>query len=120
MPPRTARPSGCRPAAYIPKTSKHIAEAKDFLAFIASLEGVDAITAKVPPAGPYVIKGSKLPDTVLPAVKDIAAYIDSGKSTPALEFFSPLKGPILEQICVAVGSGQMTPARGRGQLRQGR
>jgi raffinose/stachyose/melibiose transport system substrate-binding protein len=97
---------------YIPKTSKHIAEAKDFLGFIASLEGVDAITAKVPPAGPYVIKGAKLPDTVLPAVKDIAAYIDSGKSTPALEFFSPLKGPSLEQICVAVGSGQMAAAEG--------
>jgi raffinose/stachyose/melibiose transport system substrate-binding protein len=97
---------------YIPKTSKHIAEAKDFLGFIASLEGVDAVTAKVPPAGPYVIKGAKLPDTVLPAVKDIAAYIDSGKSTPALEFFSPLKGPSLEQICVAVGSGQMAAAEG--------
>jgi raffinose/stachyose/melibiose transport system substrate-binding protein len=97
---------------YIPKTSKHIAEAKDFLGFIASLEGVDAITAKVPPAGPYVIKGSKLPDSVLPAVKDIAAYIDGSKSTPALEFFSPLKGPSLEQICVAVGSGQMTAQQG--------
>ena len=97
---------------YIPKTSKHIAEAKDFLGFIASLEGVDAITAKVPPAGPYAIKGSKLPDSVLPAVKDIAAYIDSGKSTPALEFFSPLKGPNLEQICVAVGSGQMDAKTG--------
>lgn len=96
---------------YIPKTSKHIAEAKDFLGFIASLEGVDAVTAKVPPAGPYAIKGSKLPDNVLPAVKDIAAYIDSGKSTPALEFFSPLKGPNLEQICVAVGSGQMSAAQ---------
>ncbi len=99
-------------AGYIPKTSKHIAEAKDFLGFIASLEGVDALTAKVAPAGPYAIKGSKLPDTVLPAVKDLAAYIDSGKSTPALEFFSPLKGPSLEQICVAVGSGQMTAAEG--------
>jgi len=97
---------------YIPKTSKHIAEAEDFLGFIASLDGVDAITAKVPPAGPYVIKGSKLPDNVLPAVKDIASYIDSGNSTPALEFFSPLKGPNLEQICVAVGSGQMSAAQG--------
>jgi len=97
---------------YIPKTSKHVAEAKEFQAFIASLEGVDAITAKVPPAGPYVIKGSKLPDDVLPAVKDIAAYIDAGKSTPALEFFSPLKGPNLEQICVAVGSGQMSALQG--------
>jgi raffinose/stachyose/melibiose transport system substrate-binding protein len=103
---------GVPAGTYIPKTSKHIAEAKDFLGFIASLEGVDAVTAKVPPAGPYVIKGAKLPDTVLPAVKDIAAYIDSGKSTPALEFFSPLKGPSLEQICVAVGSGQMAAAEG--------
>ncbi len=96
-------------ATYIPKTSKHIAEAKDFLAFIASKAGVDAITAKVPPQGPYLIKGTKLPDTVLPAVKDLAAYIDSGKAVPALEFFSPVKGPTLEQICVATGSGQMTP-----------
>ncbi|MBK9715074.1 MAG: extracellular solute-binding protein [Kouleothrix sp.] len=94
---------------YIPKTSKHVAEAKDFLGFIASTAGVDAITAKVAPQGPYLIKGTKLPDNVLPAVKDIAGYIDSGKAAPALEFFSPVKGPNLEQICVAVGSGQMTP-----------
>jgi raffinose/stachyose/melibiose transport system substrate-binding protein len=97
-------------AAYIPKTSKHIAEAKDFLAFIASTAAADAMSAKVPPSGPYLIKGAKLPDNVLPAVKDIAAYIDSGNSGPALEFLSPVKGPNLEQICVAVGSGQMTPA----------
>ena len=101
-------------ATYIPKTTKHLAEAKDFLAFIASQQGVDALNAKVPPTGPYVIKGAKLPDTVLPAVKDIAAYIDSGKSTPALEFFSPVKGPSLEQICVAVGSGQMDPQTAAG------
>lgn len=96
-------------ATYIPKTSKHIAEAKDFLAFIASTAGVDAINAKVPPQGPYLIKGTKLPDNVLPGVKDVASYIDSGKSIPALEFLSPVKGPSLEQITVATGSGQMTP-----------
>jgi raffinose/stachyose/melibiose transport system substrate-binding protein len=94
---------------YIPKTGKHVAEAKDFAAFVGSKAGVDAINAKVPPQGPYMIKGTKLPDNALPAVKDIAAYVDAGKSIPALEFFSPLKGPNLEQICVAVGSGQMTP-----------
>src|SRR2546426_994614 len=65
------------------------------------------ITAKVAPQGPYVIKGSKLPASVLPAVKDIAAYIDGGKASAALEFVSPVKGPSLEQICVAVGSGQV-------------
>lgn len=95
---------------YIPKTSKNIAEAKNFLAFIASTAGVDAINAKVPPQGPYLIKGTKLPDNVLAGVKDVAAYIDSGKSVPALEFLSPVKGPTLEQITVAVGSGQMTPS----------
>ncbi|MBK8050996.1 MAG: extracellular solute-binding protein [Anaerolineales bacterium] len=36
---------------YIPKTTKNVDEAKKFLAFIASTEGVDAITAKVPPSG---------------------------------------------------------------------
>lgn len=99
-------------ATYIPKTSEHIAEAKDFLAFIASTEGADALTAAVSPTGPYMIKGAKLPDTVLPAVKDLASYIDAGKSGPALEFVSPIKGPSLEQICVAVGTGQMTAAEG--------
>jgi raffinose/stachyose/melibiose transport system substrate-binding protein len=94
---------------YIPQTSQHIEEAKAFLAFIASTAGADAITAKVPPQGPYLIKGTTLPDNVLPAVKEIAAYIDSGNSLPALEFLSPVKGPNLEQLCVAVGSGQMTP-----------
>ena len=29
---------------------------------------------------------------------------------PALEFVSPIKGPSLEQICVAVGTGQMDAA----------
>ncbi len=98
------------PGTYIPKTSQHIAEAKLFLGFIASAEGADAISSAVPPTGPYLIKGVKLPDTVLPSVKDTAAYIDAGKSGPALEFVSPIKGPALEQICVAVGSGQMTAA----------
>jgi len=93
-------------ATYIAKTSKNVDAAKQFLAFIASTAGVDAINAKVPPAGPYVIKGAKLPDNTMGAVKDIAAYIDAGKAGPALEFLSPVKGPSLEQICVAVGSGQ--------------
>jgi len=95
---------------YIPKTTKNLAVAKDFLAFIASPAGVDAINAKIAPQGPFLIKGTKLPDNVLPAVKDLATYIDSGNTTPALEFLSPIKGPNLEQICVAVGSGQMDPA----------
>ena len=95
---------------YIPQTTEGRKRevALDFLGFIASVEGTDTLTAAVAPNGPYVIKGATLPDTVLPAVQDIAAYIDSGNSLPALEFLSPLKGPTLEQLCVAVGTGQMS------------
>jgi len=96
-------------AFYIPKTSKVITEAEAFLGFVASTAGTDALTAKVSPSGPYLIKGATLPDNVLPFVKDLNSYIDSGNSYPALEFLSPIKGPNLEQICVAVGTGQMTP-----------
>jgi len=96
-------------ATYIPTTTSNLEVAKDFLGFIASTAGVDALNEAVAPTGPYVIKDATLPDTVLPAVKDVAAYIDAGKSAPALEFLSPVKGPTLEQLCVAVGTGQMTP-----------
>jgi raffinose/stachyose/melibiose transport system substrate-binding protein len=99
-------------AFYMPKTSPHIDVAKDFFAFVASTAGTDAITAKVTPAGPYLIKGATLPDDVLPFVNDLNGYIDSGNAYPALEFLSPIKGPNLEQICVAVGTGQMTPEEG--------
>jgi len=99
-------------ATYIPKTSKNIDEAKKFLAFIASVEGTEAMTKGVAPSGPYMIKGSKLPDNVPAAIKDIQPYIDGGNNSPALEFLSPVKGPSLEQITVAVGSGLNTPAEG--------
>ncbi len=97
-------------ANYIPQTTtgENLAVAKDFLAFTVSPEAVDLLNANVPPSGPYLIKGASLPDDVLPAVNDIKAYIDSGNSAPALEFLSPVKGPSLEQITVAVGTGQMT------------
>lgn len=96
-------------AFYIPKTSQHIDVAKDFFAFVASVEGADVLTAKVKPAGPYLINGAKLPKDVLPFVNDLNGYIDSGNAYPALEFLSPLKGTTLAQLCIAVGTGQMKP-----------
>lgn len=101
-------------AFYIPQTTtdSHLDAAKDFFAFVASTAGTDAISAKVTPAGPYLINGATLPDDVLPFVNDLNAYIDSGNAYPALEFLSPIKGPSLEQICVAVGTGQMTAEEG--------
>jgi raffinose/stachyose/melibiose transport system substrate-binding protein len=101
-------------ATYIPKTTEGAAldAAKAFVAFIASVEGTEAMTAGVAPSGPYMIKGSTLPDDVPAAIKDIQPYIDGGNNAPALEFLSPVKGPSLEQITVAVGSGLNTPEEG--------
>ncbi len=99
-------------AVYIAKTSKHIDAAKQFLAFIASVPGADALTKAVPPTGPYVVKGATLPADTMQAVKDIQPYIDNNAAAPALEFLSPVKGPSLEQITVAVGSGLNTAAEG--------
>ncbi len=96
--------------AYIAATTDHVDEAKEFLAFIASVEGTEAMTAAAAPGGPYLIEGASLPDDALPAVKDVEAYIDSGKVTPALEFLSPIKGPKLEHLTVEVGSGLRTAA----------
>jgi raffinose/stachyose/melibiose transport system substrate-binding protein len=95
-------------AFYAPTTAEHVDVIMDFFAFVASTDGTDAISAAVTPAGPYLIEGSTLPDDVLPFVNDLNGYIESGDAYPALEFLSPIKGPNLEQICVAVGTGQMT------------
>lgn len=92
-------------AIYIAKTTQNLDVAKDFLAFVATPEASDILTAAIPPTGPYLINGSKLPDDVLPVVNDIQAYVDAGKTAPALEFLSPIKGPALETLTVAVGSG---------------
>ncbi len=99
-------------AFYAPKTGEHIDVVKDFFAFVASTDGTDAISAATLPAGPYLIKGAELPEDVAPFVNDLNSYIESGNAYPALEFLSPVKGPNLEQICVAVGTGQMTAAEG--------
>lgn len=99
-------------ANYIPKTTTgaKLDAAKKFMAYIVSPQGIADMNKVIPPSGPYLVKGAKLPDDVPQAVKDIGSYIDSGNSAPALEFLSPVKGPRLEQFCVAVGTGQMSPA----------
>jgi raffinose/stachyose/melibiose transport system substrate-binding protein len=92
---------------YIPKSTEgaQLEAAKKFVTFVASPEGCDVQTKAYPPAGPYMVKGCKLPADAPQAVKDVVAYVEQGNITPALEFQSPIKGPALEQITVEVGSG---------------
>ncbi len=102
---------------YIPKTNvDHLDAAKKFLAFVASKAGCDSLTKGGADTGPYLIKGCTLPGDVPPAVADLQQYFNSdGTTAPALEFLSPVKGPSLEQITVAVGSGITSPADGAAQ-----
>jgi raffinose/stachyose/melibiose transport system substrate-binding protein len=92
---------------YIPTTTTgaKLDAAKKFLAFIGSPDGCASQSAASAPTGPFAVKGCTVPDSVPQAVKDMQGYIDSGASSLALEFLSPVKGPALEQICVEVGSG---------------
>lgn len=103
------------PGIYIAKSTEHLTEAKKFLAFIASPPAADAVNAVVQPAGPYRIDGARLPDDAIQVAKDLQVYIDKKATAPALEFVSPVKGPALEQITVAVGSGLTPPAEGAAQ-----
>lgn len=93
----------------IPKNSKNIDAAKQFLEFFVSSEGLAAYMSVGAPDGAFAIKDVKLPDTVFPAVKDVLTYINANKTGPALEFLSPVKGPNLPQICVQAGLALKTP-----------
>ncbi|MFD2647085.1 ABC transporter substrate-binding protein [Devosia albogilva] len=96
---------------YIPQSSPNIEVAKEFLAFVASPEGCEAQSQAVAVNGPYLIDGCTLPDDVAAPVADLLPYFqEGGKNAPALEFLSPIKGPILEQLTVEVGSGFREPA----------
>jgi raffinose/stachyose/melibiose transport system substrate-binding protein len=102
---------------YIPKSNTdHLDAAKKFVAFVVSKPGCDALNKAGGGTGPYLIKGCTLPSDVPPAVSDLQSYFNNDNTnSPALEFLSPVKGPSLEQITVAVGSGITTPADGAAQ-----
>jgi len=93
-------------ATYIPQSSENIEAAKDFLNFMASVEGCEAIVAANGATGPMLVDGCELPDSVPTAVSQMLPYFtEEGRTAPALEFLSPVKGPALEQLTVEVGSG---------------
>lgn len=95
---------------YINKKSKNVDAAKKFLDFMISEDGMKAFMSKSKANGPYVIKGINVPGDAYDAVKDMQTYFDSGKTAPALEFVSPVKGPNLESLLIEVGTGQKSAA----------
>ncbi len=101
-------------ALYIPKTTEgaKLDAAKKFLAWVNSPAGCKVQNDTGAAAGPYAISTCTLPTDVPQAVKDLDVYLKDGKSGPALEFISPIKGPNLSQITVEVGSGIKTAQQG--------
>jgi raffinose/stachyose/melibiose transport system substrate-binding protein len=105
----TWMPSGM----YVPKNTKHLAAALKFQAFVASKKGTDARVASEGYVGPFVTKDqSAAPAGVPQATADFAALMKTGKTYPALEFISAIKGPNLPGICVQVATGQVTAKQG--------
>jgi len=99
---------------YIPKSVQgdKLDAAKKLIAFVASQPGCDAFAKGQGPTGPFLTKACKLPSDVTQVAKDTQSYIEAGKASPALEFLSPIKGPALEQICIQVGTGQVSGEKG--------
>jgi raffinose/stachyose/melibiose transport system substrate-binding protein len=99
-------------AIYINKSTQHIEATKKWLAYFVSPDGVKTFLAERSPVGPLAVKGINVPNNSIPAVKDMLPYFKSGKTTPALEYLSPLKGPNLPEITTKVGSGQISAKAG--------
>jgi raffinose/stachyose/melibiose transport system substrate-binding protein len=99
---------------YIPKstTGDKLAAAKKFVAFSQSKQGCQIQAEAQLPTGPFATSACTLPDDVPTLVKDEQKYQDDGNTGLALEFLSPVKGPNLEKILIAVATGQNTAAQG--------
>jgi len=91
---------------YVPQTTegRERDAALQLVEFITSDAGCEIQNEHLAAAGPF--PGScELPEGSPAILTDLATYIDEGRSAPALEFVSPIKGPNLEHIMVEVGSG---------------
>jgi raffinose/stachyose/melibiose transport system substrate-binding protein len=97
-------------SVYAPANTPHPEAVKEFMAFVASSEGCEAITEARGVTGPYVVNGCEITGDVPRIVGDMLPYFESNNTAPALEFLSAVKGPNLETFTVEVGSGIKTAA----------
>nr|WP_300884879.1 extracellular solute-binding protein [uncultured Schaedlerella sp.] len=94
---------------YVNKDTENVDAIKAFFEFYYSEEALDLYFGTYGANGPSCIKGYELPDSVCSAVRvDMQKYFDDGKTVPALEYQSPIKGTTCEQMTTAVGLGQMS------------
>lgn len=99
----------CSLALYGNKNSEHLDAVKALLEWWVSDDAINAFSSAEPATGPYH-NGHKLPDDAFEVIRvDMQKYFDEGKTAPALEFLTPVKGINCESLCQELGSGQSTP-----------
>ena len=101
-------------ATYIPKTSREPAtRPRSSSASSHPVEGTEAMTDGRRPVGPVRHQGLEAARTTRSRPSRTSSRTSTRNTAgPALEFLSPVKGPSLEQITVAVGSGLNTAEEG--------
>lgn len=96
-------------AVYGNKNSEKEEAILEFMEFYISDEALDAYFGANSPIGPVCIKDYEIPGDGYDAItEDIQPYVDEGKTAPALEYISPVKGADCASICQELVSGQIT------------
>lgn len=98
---------------YIPATveGEKLEAAKRFVAFQATQPGCDAYASGSPPQGPFLTPECQLPAQVSQVAKDTQEYVRAGKTTPALEYLSPVKGRRWSRSASRWAPARSTPPR---------
>ena len=78
---------------YFYKESPNLEYALKWAEFYISDEGLKIHASNQKPTGPYIIKGATLPTDAYEGIKEMLPYFESGRTAPALEFITSVKGP---------------------------
>lgn len=89
------------------KNSENVDAVKAVMEFWVSDEALDVAVANSLPVGPFH-NGYELPDNVFEGVKDQVKYFEEGKTAPALEYLTAVKGANCDKICQELVTGQTT------------
>lgn len=103
---------------YIAANAKNVENAKLWQEFVTTEEAVKLYVEKASPMGAFMVKDVDLGDNIRPAIQDTMKYVNEGKFSAAMEFQCPVKGTNMQQICVQIGSGEITSEEGVAALHE--
>lgn len=95
---------------YFFKDSEHIDDMMRMAEYFLREESVKLFAEAQGADGPFVLKDASLPENTYAPIKDLIPYFDEGKTAPAMEYITSVKGPNAPQICIQCMGG-MKPAK---------